>query len=69
MAPVIAVDGDAVQEQRDRSLSLLDIGDASGFDLGEAAPGVKPAMSITLIAKMSPLLRRPFRPDQLAALS
>ncbi len=41
MTPVIAVDGHAVDKERDRSLSLLEMGDASGFDLGKTAAAVK----------------------------
>ncbi len=41
MAPVIAVDRHAMDEQRHRPFTLLEIGDAAGFDLGEAAAGVK----------------------------
>ena len=41
MAPVITVEGYPVDEQRYRSLSPLEIGDASGFYVCKAAAGVK----------------------------
>ena len=41
MAPVITVDRHAMNEQRHRALTALEIGDAAGFDLGKAAAPVK----------------------------
>src|SRR5439155_9040026 len=41
VAPVITIDRDAMDEQCHRALASFEIGDAPGFDLGEAAAGVK----------------------------
>jgi hypothetical protein len=41
VAPVITVNRYAMDEQRHRPFTLFEVGDAAGFDLGEAAAGVK----------------------------
>ena len=41
VAPVIAVERHAVNKERDRTPPLIEIRDAAGFDLGEAAATVK----------------------------
>src|SRR4029077_11562814 len=61
MAPVITVDRNAVDEQRHRPLSPCEIGDASGFDVGKAAAGVK---SRDVHGLWPRWLRRPFRTAQ-----